>query len=63
MTTCKQEPGRCSRVTRNKRERERDRGQRECDPDEGPLRPGGSTHDTYRKDGSECGAHDDAEPE
>jgi hypothetical protein len=50
-------------VARSKPEREPDRGQRECDLDESLLRPGGSTHDTYRKDGSECGAQDDAEPE
>src|ERR1700683_4933670 len=35
MTTCEQEPGRRSRVARSKLEREPDRGQRECDPDEG----------------------------
>lgn len=46
-----------------KLERYPDHGQHECDPDECLLRPGGSTHDTYRKDGSECGALDDAEPQ
>ena len=29
----------------------------------GITRHSGSTHDTYRRDGSECGARDDAEPE
>lgn len=39
------------------------RGQRECDPDEGLLRPGGSTHDTYRMDGSESAVATLAGPE